>query len=95
LYPHLGNIAKLISIGAHVTPEQNVHPSLIEHSSTESLIKMMRFGLWMDHKMRENPSLGQVDIIRGELKLYENYLGIHSVLASLFLIRHKNLTVLC
>ena len=61
-------------------PEQNVHPSLLEKATTEKLIKLLKFGLWVDYKIRQNSSESLKDIISKELKYYQNDLAVQDVI---------------
>jgi hypothetical protein len=54
----------------------NVHPSLLENVTIESLMKLMKFGIWVDYQIRQNKFLGVENVIREELKLYQDYLEI-------------------
>jgi hypothetical protein len=56
--------------------QDEVHPSLIGNASTESLIKMMKFGLWTDFKIMENLSLNLEDVIEKELNFYKGYIEL-------------------
>jgi hypothetical protein len=65
----------LFILGENISLEQDaVHPSLIGNASTESLIKMMKFGLWTDFKIRENSSSNLEDVIKEELNFYKDNL---------------------
>jgi hypothetical protein len=60
--------------GENISLEQDlVHPSLIRNASTDSIIKMLKFGLWTNYKMMENSSLNLQDAIQGELNFYKDY----------------------
>lgn len=52
--------------------DQIVHPYLIENATTESLVKMLKFGIWVDYQMRLNKSSSQEDVVRRELAFYQN-----------------------
>jgi hypothetical protein len=72
-YPLPGRLAKLLITGETLTTDQNVHPSLLNNVTTESLFKFLKFGLWVDYKIRQNKSLSVVDLIRKELDAYQNH----------------------
>jgi hypothetical protein len=58
------------------TSNSNVHPSLLENVTTESILKLLKFGLWVNYQIQSNKSLSAEDVIKNELKLYQHDLGI-------------------
>jgi hypothetical protein len=62
------------------TKEDNVHPSLLDNVSTEKIIKLLKFGIWVKYQMRINKSISFEDIISNELTLYQDDIGIKSEL---------------
>jgi hypothetical protein len=62
-----------------VTESDEVHPSLLQNATTKTLMKLLKFGLWVDYQIRQNKSSNTSsveDVIIKELQLYENDLGI-------------------
>jgi hypothetical protein len=47
----------------------NVHPALLKNASTESIIKFMKFGLWVNYHTRQSKSVW--DVINKELQMYD------------------------
>ena len=54
-----------------IKKDMSVHPSLLEKVSLEGLIKMMKFGLWIDYKMKVNNAKTVKDLITDELQFYK------------------------
>jgi hypothetical protein len=88
-YPLLKKLSKLFILGENMSLKQDaVHPSLIGNASTESLIKMMKYGLWTEFKIMENSSANLEDVIKEELNFYKDYLGLKkSIQESIDLVR--------
>jgi hypothetical protein len=88
-YPLLKKLSKLFILGENISLKQDgVHPSLIGNASTESLIKMMKYGLWTEFKIMENSSANLEDVIKEELNFYKDYLGLKkSIQESIDLVR--------
>jgi hypothetical protein len=59
-----------------VTEEDEVHPSLLQNATTKTLMKLLKFGIWVEYQIRQNKSSSVEDVIKKELQLYENNLGI-------------------
>jgi hypothetical protein len=74
-YPLPARLGKLIKI-EKTTLDDNVHPSLLENVTTESILKLLKFGLWVNYQIQSNKSLSAEDVIKNELKLYQHDLGI-------------------
>jgi hypothetical protein len=72
-YPLPRRLARMLITGETVTKDQYVHPSLLKNVSIESLFKLLKFGLWVDYKIRQNTSLSVVDLIKRELDVYQNH----------------------
>jgi hypothetical protein len=47
----------------------NVHPALLKNATTESIIKLLKFGLWVNYHTRQSKSLR--DVINKELEMYD------------------------
>jgi hypothetical protein len=58
-----------------VTKDDNVHPSLLKDVTTEGLLKLLRFELWVDYQTR-NKSISKKEVIEKELQLYKNSLEL-------------------
>jgi hypothetical protein len=54
-----------------VTKEDNVHPSLIEKATTKSLLKLLKFGTWLEYKKKQNKELDLNEIMSEELIGYK------------------------
>jgi hypothetical protein len=50
-----------------------IHPSLLDNVSIERFFKLLKFGLWVDYKIRRNTSLTVGDLIRKELDAYPGF----------------------
>jgi hypothetical protein len=50
-----------------------IHPSLLDNVSIEGFFKLLKFGLWVDYKIRRNTSLTVGDLIRKELEAYPGF----------------------
>jgi hypothetical protein len=74
-YPLPARLGKLIKIEG-TTLDDNVHPSLLENVTTEKLMKLMKFQLWIAYQIRINKSTSAEEVIGKELKLYEQELEI-------------------
>jgi hypothetical protein len=72
-YPLPARLGKLIKIEP-TTPKDNVHPSLLEYVTTERLMKLVKFPLWIAYQIRINKSTSAEEVITKELKLYEHEL---------------------
>jgi hypothetical protein len=75
VYPLPAKIANLLKMQT-MTKDDNVHPSLIEDASTESIMKLMKFGLWVDYQIKIKKSNNVKEVISKELEMYQNDLGI-------------------
>jgi hypothetical protein len=68
-YPLPAVLGQLLELRAVTNEDYNVHPALLRNASTESLIKFMKFNLWVYYHTRQSKSIR--DIIEKELKLYD------------------------
>jgi hypothetical protein len=59
-----------------MTTNDNVHQSLLEDVTTETLMKLLKFELWVDYEIRMNKSANPKEAINKELKQYKLHLGI-------------------
>jgi hypothetical protein len=73
LYPLPEKLGNLLKKGL-TTKSDNVHPSLLDDVTTESLMKLMKFGLWVNYQIRMKKSHTIEEVLRKELKLYKNEL---------------------
>jgi phosphotransferase system HPr-like phosphotransfer protein len=74
-YPLPARLGKLIK-NEITTLDDNVHPSLLEDVTTESLMKLMKFQLWIAYQIRINKSTSAEEVMSKELNLYEHELGM-------------------
>jgi hypothetical protein len=74
-YPLPAKLGKLFHIET-MTSVDNVHSSLLEDVTTESLLKLLKYKLWVDYQIRMNKSSNLEEVVKKELKLYENQLGM-------------------
>jgi hypothetical protein len=56
------------------TKSDNVHPSLLDNVTTESLMKLMKFGLWVNYQIKMKKSITVEEVLRKELKMYQDEL---------------------
>jgi hypothetical protein len=75
LYPLPAKLGKLLKRKT-ITHDINVHPSLLDNVTTESIMKLLKFELWINYQIRSEKYLTANDIIRKELKMYQDNLGI-------------------
>jgi hypothetical protein len=74
-YPLPGILAMLMTHKS-VTKEDNVHPSFIEKASPKSIIKLLKFGIWLEFKKRQNKTLDIMKIMDEELEAYNKYFSM-------------------
>jgi hypothetical protein len=74
-YPLPARLGKLIK-NEPTTLDDNVHPTLLEDVTTERLVKLLKFPLWIAYQIRINNSISVEEVISKELKLYAHELGI-------------------
>jgi hypothetical protein len=55
-----------------VTKSDNVHPDHLKKVSVKSLIKMLRFGQWIEYRKRQDSTLDNKGIINEEMKFYQD-----------------------
>jgi hypothetical protein len=72
-YPLPAKLGKLLDIET-TTSADNVHSSLLEDVTTERLLKLLKFGLWVDYQIRTNISSNLEEVIKKELGMYKNQL---------------------
>ena len=72
VYPMPYEVARLIEPGVS-DPEGLVRPSILEEADTKYLIKMLKFKIWADHKINMNEFSTLSDVIREEIKLFEQH----------------------
>jgi hypothetical protein len=68
----LGNLLKIETM----TEADYVHPSLLEETTFECLMKLLKFELWINYQIRMNKSASLEEVISKELKLYKYEIGI-------------------
>jgi hypothetical protein len=74
-YPLPAKLGKLLTIET-MTSADNIHSSLLEDVTTESLLKLLKFEHWVDYQLRKKKSSSLEEVIAKELKMYENELGL-------------------
>jgi hypothetical protein len=57
----------------YTVPQYHVHPSLLKNVTTESILKLLKFGLWVNHQLN-NKSQSLKEVIKKELELYKHEL---------------------
>jgi hypothetical protein len=68
-YPLPAVLGHLLELRTVTNDDNNVHPALLKNATTESLIKFMKFGLWVNYQTRQSKSIR--DVIDEELQLYD------------------------
>jgi hypothetical protein len=74
-YPLPGKLGNLLKIET-MSKADNVHPSLLEETTLESQMKLLKFELWINYQIRMNKSASLEEVISKELKLYGHEIGI-------------------
>jgi hypothetical protein len=76
-YPPLGQMSYLFAQDYKWINQYYIfaHPFMINgRITTKNMIKMFKFGNWVDYKLRKNKTLNSRDIIRQEITHYEKIL---------------------
>jgi hypothetical protein len=68
-YPLPSVLGQLLELRVVKNDDNNVHPSFLRNASITSLIKFMKFGLWVNYHTRQSKSIR--DVIEKELQLYD------------------------
>ena len=72
IYPKPNELVKLILPGL-TDQESLARPSILENASTNELIKMLNFKIWAENKVNTNVYSTLSDVIKAELKLFEDH----------------------
>ena len=73
VYPLPSWLANLVMPG-NVTEEKRflAHPAFLESLPIEQMLKMFKFGVWVQHQVEERKNETLSDVLRRELKVYED-----------------------
>ena len=78
-YPMPAKLTSLLLSNAETSPDDHVHPRLLEWVSTEGILKMVHYGIWLKSTAkRERLTLDE--LLHEELRVYEDHYGLKSEL---------------
>jgi hypothetical protein len=74
-----------------VTKIDNVHPDLLKNVTITSLIKMLRFGQWVEYRKRQDATLDDEGVINEEMKFYKDDINRTTYFKGIFIYLFKSL----